>query len=110
MIRILNKVIEKELSNKVICIERFFTGHCNYVYYVKTKDKQYIFRLKKGGKNNINKGSLYWLEKLKHLNINIPKVISSGNVEHYQYIILTYIEGEDLHYKYKDLSSFEKKH
>ncbi len=108
MINVLSKVIKKELSFEPIVVERFFTGLCHYVYYVETKEKKYIFRLTK--KENIEhaKGSEYWLKKLSHLDINIPKIIATGLLGDYNYVILTYIDGDDLGHVYKDLSKKDK--
>ncbi len=49
-----------------------------------------------------------WLKKLTEIDIPIPKVISKGHWEGFDFIILTYIEGKDLGIVYSSLTQTEK--
>lgn len=101
------RLFENEMKEKVFSIERCNTGIGNYVFIVTAENNKYILRcsLEKDAYEN----TVYWLKELEVCDIPIPKVIKYGQYEEYQYLILSYLPGEDIGIIYKDLRDSEKR-
>lgn len=101
------RLFENEMKEKVFSIERCNTGIGNYVFIVTDENNKYILRcsLEKDAYEN----TVYWLKELEVCDIPIPKVIKYGQYEEYQYLILSYLPGEDIGNIYKDLRDSEKR-
>ena len=99
------RLFENEMKEKVFSIERCNTGIGNYVFIVTAENNKYILRcsLEKDAYEN----TVYWLKELEVCDIPIPKVIKYGQYEEYQYLILSYLPGEDIGIIYKDLITFK---
>jgi len=50
-----------------------------------------------------------WLEKLAAVRVSVPKVICKGSFRGYEYLVLTYLEGNDLGAVYPQLSTEDKR-
>ena len=102
---------------KKICNEVFHTqptkiirnnvGLAGYVYTVQINDEKYVVKI--SDDKNLISGSTYWLNKVKDLDIPIPKVISENTLTSPYYFVMTFIPGKDLGPVYKSLSKDEKK-
>lgn len=102
---------------KKICNEVFHTqpteiirnnvGLAGYVYTVQINDEKYVVKI--SDDKNLISGSTYWLNKVKDLDIPIPKVISENTSTSPFYFVMTFIPGKDLGPVYKSLSKDEKK-
>lgn len=102
---------------KRICNEVFHTqpteiirnnvGLAGYVYTVQINDEKYVVKI--SDDKNLISGSTYWLNKVKDLDIPIPKVISENTSTSPYYFVMTFIPGKDLGPVYKSLSKDEKK-
>jgi len=88
-------------------MERCAVGIGNYVYIVQCDDVKYVFRC--SAENNAYADTVYWLNKLSALDIPIPRILSCGKYEEYEYIILNYLEGKDIGLVYHELNKSEKK-
>ena len=55
------------------------------------------------------KDTIYWLEKLETIDIPVPRVLGKGTFEGYEYLILTYFEGQDIGLVYTKLTDEEKR-
>ncbi len=101
------KICMKYLSQEPTSIERCSMGIGNYVFIVTIADEKYVFRgsEEEGAYNNTS----YLLDKLKNLDIPIPKIICSGKFEKYYFIILSYIVGEEIGDIYRRLTDSQKK-
>ena len=101
------QVFESHMNEHVEHIERCSTGIGNYVFVVATPFSKYILRCSK--QSGAYNESIHWLTKLQVCNIPIPKIISHGQHEEYEYIVLTYAEGKDIGDIYINLTDEEKK-
>lgn len=87
--------------------ERCGVGLGNYVYIVEYPDRKYVARCSR--EKDAYENTVYWLQRLSSLKLPIPAVIAKGNLEGYEYLILSYLEGEDLGLAYPRLREEEKK-
>lgn len=88
-------------------IKRCAVGIGNEVYIVECEKENYIFRCSE--EENAYAETIHWLTRLSELDIPIPKILSYGTYEKYQYLILNFIPGEDIGLVYTTLTTAEKK-
>ena len=88
-------------------IKRCAVGIGNQVYIVECGSDTYIFRC--STEKNAYRDTIHWLTELSVFDIPIPKVLFYGNHENYEYLVLNYIEGEDIGLIYSGLTKIEKK-
>ena len=88
-------------------IKRCAVGIGNEVYIVECENGKYIFRC--STEENAYAETIHWLRQLSTLDIPIPKVLFHGTYEEYQYLILDFIEGEDIGLVYSTITAAEKK-
>jgi len=88
-------------------IKRFEIGYGNYVYRISFGQDKFVIRI--NSDENAYKDTIYWLDKLKGLEIPAPKVIYKGKYNKLSYLILNHIDGDDLGNVYADLSTEDKK-
>lgn len=88
-------------------IKRCSVGQGNYVYIVDYEKNKYVVRCSE--EPHAYKDTIYWLERLSSIQVPVPKVVGKGKFEEYEYIILTYFEGEDIGLVYQQLQENEKK-
>ena len=82
-------------------------GHGNYVYIVELADRKVVIRCSE--ETGAYKDTIYWLEKLETIDIPVPRVLGKGVYEGYEYLILTYFEGQDIGLVYTKLTDAEKR-
>lgn len=88
-------------------IKRCTVGQGNYVYIVECISGKYVIRCSE--EDNAYENTVYWLEKLKAIDIPVPKVIGEGKFGIYEYLVLTYFEGEDIGIVYPQLTEDDKR-
>ena len=88
-------------------ITRCNVGHGNYVYIVELADRKVVVRCSE--ETGAYKDTIYWLEKLETIDIPVPRVLGKGVYEGYEYLILTYFEGQDIGLVYTKLTDEEKR-
>ncbi len=88
------------------CVERCEAGMCNYVYRVSCAGQRYIIRCSTSP--DAYQGTAFWLQKLESLDIPCSRVLASGVIEGCAYLLLTYLEGQDLGLVYSQLSKVQK--
>lgn len=88
-------------------IKRFEIGYGNYVYKICFDENKFVLRINADKDSYIN--TIYWLEKMESFELQVPKVIHKGINDEFSYLILSYIEGEDLGNVYAALSDNEKR-
>jgi len=88
-------------------ITRCAVGHGNYVYIVELADRKVVVRCSE--EIGAYKDTIYWLEKLVTIDIPVPRVLGKGVFEGYEYLILTYFEGQDIGLVYTKLTDEEKR-
>lgn len=88
-------------------IIRCAVGHGNYVYIVELADRKVVIRCSE--ETGAYKDTVYWLEKLETIDIPVPRVLGKGTFEGYEYLILTYFEGQDIGLVYTRLTDEEKR-
>jgi fructosamine-3-kinase len=75
-------------------IKRFEIGYGNYVYRISFCQDKFVMRI--NSDESAYKDTIYWLDKLKSLEIPAPKVIYRGRYDRLSYLILNHIDGDDL--------------
>ena len=55
------------------------------------------------------KDTIYWLERLATIDIPVPRILRKGTFEEFEYLILTYFEGQDIGIVYNDLTATQKR-
>ncbi len=95
------------LETPITTVERCAVGMCNYVYQVTCGDQKYIFRC--STRLDAYRETSFWLEKLAAADIPCPRVLAVGTAEGYAYLLLTYLEGQDLGLVYSQLSKEQKR-
>ena len=88
-------------------IKRCAVGQGNYVFIVECSKTKYVVRCSM--ECSAYKDTVYWLEQLASIEIPVPKIIAKGTSGEYEYLILSYIEGEDIGLIYSQLSDAEKR-
>ncbi len=103
----ISNIFKSCLNEETQDINRCAVGIGNQVYIVKCENDKYIFRCSM--EQDAYKDTIYWLERLADLNIPVSKVLFHGKYEGYMYLILNYIEGEDIGLVYENLTVSEKR-
>lgn len=88
-------------------IERCSEGIGNYVYRVRCGHNRYIIRFTT--ESGAYDETICWLTKLHDLDIPVPQIIKHGQFQQYAYLILIYLDGEDIGLVYPYLTAEEKK-
>lgn len=88
-------------------IKEFEIGYGNYVYRICFGQDKFVVRINIDKDAYIN--TIYWLDRLKDLELPVPKVIFKGVYDRFSYLILNYIDGDDLGNVYANLKESEKK-
>jgi len=103
------RIIKQEIGMKPINVTRFTTGYCHCVYYVKTKNGEFVLRITGKDAKNYYYGSIKWLSELDTLGIPVPKIISHGQNEDVFFALLSFIPGKDLGEIYYTLNDSQKR-
>jgi len=88
-------------------IERCAVGQGNYVYIVVCGDKMYVLRCSE--EKGAYEDTVRWLNQLSAIGVPVPAVIAKGYCEAWEYLVLSYLEGQDIGLVYSGLSREEKK-
>lgn len=104
---IISMLFEKHLHKYPQRITRCAVGIGNRVYVVECDIEKYIFRC--STEDNAYEATIHWLTELSVLDIPIPKILFHGRYEDYCYLVLNFIEGEDIGLVYSNLTKDEKK-
>ncbi|MBE6759348.1 MAG: hypothetical protein E7554_04575 [Ruminococcaceae bacterium] len=88
-------------------IQRCTIGQGNYVSVVETEVGEYVFRLSEEA--GAYRETIHWLSRLAEVQIPVPAIIAHGQYESCEYLVLSYIEGEDLGQVYQCLTDSEKR-
>ncbi len=88
-------------------IRRCSTGLANYVYLLEAGGEKYILRCSQDA--GAYGETVHWLKKLSEAGVPVPSVLRQGNAQEYEYLLLTYLEGEDLGEAYPKLSEEDKR-
>lgn len=104
---IVNKICNEVFHTQPTEIIRNNVGLAGYVYTVQINNEKYVVKI--SDDKNLILGSTYWLNKVKDLDIPIPKVISENTSAAPYYFVMTFIQGKDLGIVYSTLSKDEKK-
>lgn len=88
-------------------VKQFEMGYGNYVFKINIGYDKFVLRL--NSEKNAYKDTIYWIEELSRLELPVPKVINKGIYSEFSYLILNYIEGDDLGNVYVELSTEEKR-
>lgn len=104
---IISMLFESHLHQLPQSIKRCAVGIGNQVYIVECGKEKYVFRCSE--ENKAYEDTIYWLKELSAIDIPIPKVLFHGKYETYSYLVLNFIEGEDIGLIYSNLTKEEKK-
>lgn len=100
------KVCVRHFHKEPDSVERFAAGLGNYVFRVRFQEESYVFRC---GEQSYME-TINWLCRLKQEEIPISQVIDAGVVDGVNYMICTFLEGEELGTVYPMLSDQDKRH
>ena len=102
---------------KLICLETMHkeptsvescaVGLSNYVFIVEIDHQKYSIRC--STEKNAYQTTVRLLEKLIRIGIPVPQVLFCGEAGQYDYVILTFIEGQELWAVYDSLTREDKK-
>ncbi len=87
-------------------INRCAVGQGNYVYKIICGNRAYIIRL--SPEKEAYERTAHWLTILSSLSLPIPQVIAKGAYLDFNYLILSYIDGDDIGNVYTQLNTDEK--
>lgn len=104
--KIISQICLACLAEEPHAIERCTVGQGNYVYIVECTREKYVVRCSK--EQNAYNETVYWLRQLEALQIPVPKVMGVGKMEGYEYLILSYFEGQDIGLVYEQLTEEDK--
>lgn len=90
-----------------VTIKRCSEGIGNYVFSVECLDRKYIIRC--SGEMDAYQDTIYWLQQLKANCIPAPEIISHGFRDGYDYLVLSYLEGNDIGIIYEKLTANDKR-
>ncbi len=100
-------IFENSAKMDVVQIERCGVGTGNYVFIVTTTVDKFILRCSE--EKDAYKDTILLLNKLSVCDIPIPVVLMEGIYGNYSYLILSYIDGDDIGNVYCKLTDSEKK-
>jgi Ser/Thr protein kinase RdoA (MazF antagonist) len=89
-------------------VTRLATGSANIVFLIRDQG-QFILRAAPPERREVLRGSLYWIDKLAPLALPIPRILASGIENETPYVILSYLEGDDLGAVYSQLTPSQKR-
>jgi fructosamine-3-kinase len=87
--------------------KHFQLGYGNYVFRINLGQDRFIVRINTN--EDAYRDTIYWLELLRSVGIAVPKVIYKGKHSNLSYLIMDYIDGDDLGNVYVHLSDKEKR-
>ena len=94
-------------SRRADSVRRCATGQGNYVFRVEAAGTRYIIRC--SPETGAYTQTVHGLEKLAAAGVPVPGVLGRGRFQGYDYIVLSYLEGEDLGAAYPELSAADKR-
>ncbi len=103
---IINRLCLDCLEEQPKSMFRCAVGQGNYVYIVELSDRKVVVRCSE--ETDAYKDTIYWLERLETLDIPVPRVLGKGMYDGYEYVILTYFEGQDIGIVFTELTAEEK--
>lgn len=95
--------LEEQPKNVLRCA----VGQGNYVYIVELPNRKVVVRCSEEPDAYID--TIYWLEQLEAIDIPVPRVLRKGKFSGYKYVILTYLDGQDIGSVYAELTADEKR-
>lgn len=98
---------KEHFGNEPEYVKRCAVGWANYVYIVECKRQRYTIRC--STEKDAYKQTIYWLKRLSNIRIPVPEIIEHGEYLGYSYLILSYLEGQDLGLVYPQLTKEEKR-
>ena len=107
MDELIKHICQETFHDEPTMIEYCSVGLANYVFIVDIEGSKYSVRC--STEKQAYKDTVRLLEKLMKAGIPVPRVLFGGRFEQYDYVILSYIEGEELWAAYKQLTNEDKK-
>jgi len=104
---IVSRIFDTHLHQRPQRIKRCAVGIGNQVYIIECGTEKFVFRCSE--EQNAYADTIHWLTELSAFDIPIPKVLVYGKYEEFHYLILNFIEGEDIGLVYSKLTKAEKK-
>lgn len=103
---IINRLCIDCLDEQPKSMFRCAVGQGNYVYIAELSERKVVVRCSEEADAYID--TIYWLERLETIDIPVPRVLGKGTYDGYEYVILTYFEGQDIGNVYTELTAEEK--
>ena len=103
---LIRRIMQESLGVIPLSVTRFAAGLANYVYLVQDQEEKFVVRCSPE-ENSYDKTNRL-LRKLGGIGIPVPEIIAQGCKEGYTYLILIYLEGEELGECYQHLTKVDK--
>lgn len=103
----IRRIFQDQFHRTPDSITRCGVGLGNYVYAIADRDRKYIFRCSPQPEAYAN--TIHWLDRLAELDIPAPRILAQGRLKEFDWLILSYIDGEELGTIYPQLSQEEKR-
>ena len=105
--KMISKLCLEYFAEEPQAVERCAVGQGNYVYIAECNNTKYVVRC--SAENYAYDTSICLLQKLATIDVPVPKVITKGQYDEYEYLILSYIEGKDIGIVYEQLTDEDKR-
>ena len=103
---IIKQICSETFHKEPTSVESCAVGLANYVFIVEIEHRKYTVRC--SAEKNAYHNTVRLLEKLFEIGIPVPKVLHCGKAGQYEYVILTFIEGQELWAVYDRLTREDK--
>lgn len=103
---IIKQICSETFHKEPTSVESCAVGLANYVFIVEIEHRKYSIRC--SSEKNAYQNTVRFLEKLFEIGIPVPKVLHCGKAGQYEYVILTFIEGQELWAVYDRLTREDK--
>lgn len=105
-----SQIVLEKLSERVVSAERFSTGHCHFVFDVKTESgRQFVVRMARPENRYLLESAVFWSALLRPKDVPLPEILAADLTAEFPFLILERLAGKDLWQVYRELSKSQKK-
>ena len=109
-VEIVTRIVAGKMSEKVVSVERFPTGHQHFVFDVATESGQkLVVRISRPEHRQLAASARFWNETLRPKGVPLPEILAFDLTAEFPFLILERLPGKDLWQVYGELSTPEKK-
>lgn len=90
-------------------LRRYTTGLCHAVFEVDDEDGRFVLRVAQEGNRSLLVACRGWLSAVANLGLPVPRIVHDGAEQTPPFLVLGWLEGEDLGTVYDRLTSEERR-